>query len=88
MSDAKGQRLRDEVINLAKQFREDDRVSGKLDEAVDRLNDYERTGGKLTADSVRALVEQLPRGTIWHTQINELIEYTKLALVKFRGPPA
>lgn len=36
-----------------------------------------------TFESVRALIEQLPRGTIWHTQIDELVAYTKLALVKF-----
>lgn len=48
----------------------------------------EPTAPEITMDVVRALIEQLPRGTIWKTQIDELIEYTKLALVKFRGPPA
>lgn len=46
----------------------------------------EPTAPEITMDTVRALVEQLPRGTIWKTQLNELIEYTKLALVRFVAP--
>lgn len=41
-----------------------------------------------TAELVRDVVEKLPRGTIWHTQLSELVAYTKLALAKFRGPPS
>jgi hypothetical protein len=41
------------------------------------------SGETPTIESVRELVEKMPRGTIWKTQLDELVEYTNAAVVRF-----